>query len=353
MTHSNSHSRRSKWIPLLSGLAVFVLLNLAAVSVRSAPAPVRIKLATLAPKGSSIDKSLSIMGQKWKAGSGGAVELVVYPGGTVGGESKTVSLMRNNLLQAAMLTAQGLSEIDRSITSLQDIPMVYRSLDEVTYVRQQMRASIEREFRRHGFVLLFIGDTGWVRFFSKADAARPADFKPMKMFTWAGSSAQAEIMKSAGFNPVVLETADIYLSLQNGAINAVPSIPLAVLPGQYYKVCSHMLELNWAPLVGGLVVRADVWDAFPEATRAELQRAASEAEAQVTADARRENNESVMTMKGLGLKVRPVTPELDAEWRAFAEGLYPRIKGAMVPEDRFNEVQSLLASFRNSGGARK
>jgi len=48
----------------------------------------------------------------------------------------------------------------------------------------------------------------------------------------------------------------------------------------------------------------------------------------------------------LGLKVQPVTPELEAEWRKVAEHAYPMIRGNMVPAELFDEVQRLLKEYR-------
>ncbi|MEW5978124.1 MAG: C4-dicarboxylate ABC transporter substrate-binding protein, partial [Acidobacteriota bacterium] len=80
-------------------------------------APGRIKLATLAPRGSSLHRILIEMGQKWqKAGGPG---LTIDPDGVKGGEAAMVRRMRTGELQAGMLTVVGLSEIDHSVTALQ------------------------------------------------------------------------------------------------------------------------------------------------------------------------------------------------------------------------------------------
>ena len=47
-----------------------------------------------------------------------------------------------------------------------------------------------------------------------------------------------------------------------------------------------------------------------------------------------------------GLKVGRMTPETEAEWRALFEGLYPKIRGTLVPTDMFDEVQRLLREYR-------
>ena len=59
-------------------------------------------------------------------------------------------------------------------------------------------------------------------------------------------------------------------------------------------------------------------------------------------------------MKKRGLKVEPLTPEIEAEWRAVAEQAYPLIRGRMVPAPLFDEVQQALREYRAAQpGARR
>ena len=64
---------------------------------------------------------------------------------------------------------------------------------------------------------------------------------------------------------------------------------------------------------------------------------------------RRENEQAVTTMKTKwGVEVHAVSPQLDQEWRTFAEGVYPRIRGGMVPADIFDRTKQLVDEYRAS-----
>ena len=54
-----------------------------------------------------------------------------------------------------------------------------------------------------------------------------------------------------------------------------------------------------------------------------------------------------------GLEVHHVTPEIEAEWRTMAEGIYPKIRGGMVPADEFDEVERLLREYRTSAATNR
>jgi len=194
--------------------------------------------------------------------------------------------------------------------------------------------------------VLFWSDAGWVRFFSKQPMRTPEDLKKFKLFTWAGDTELVQLWKSAGYQPVPLETADIVPMLDTGLINCVPAPPFAALATQIFDRAPHMLELNWAPLTGALVIRKAAWDKLPANTRPVLLKAAVEAGKANKTQGRAESDKSVEAMKSKGLTVHPVSPELEAQWRAAAEAFYPKLKGKFVPAEVFDDVQRLLAEHR-------
>jgi len=308
--------------------------------------PVKVRLGTLAPRGSSYYKHLQAMGEKWRQAPGGGVLLTMYPDGTMGTEADMVRRMRLGQLQAGMLTAAGLADIEPAVSGLQNLPMMFRSLEEVDYIVEKLQPMLEKRLEEKGFVVLFWGDTGWVRFFSKQPVIRPDDLKKTKLFVRAGSAAELDSYRSVGLNPVPLETVDILPNLQTGLINAVPLPPSIALAGQVDGAAPHMLVLDWAPLVGAAVITKKSWDAIPLEGREALRKAATETGKLMKADGRRESVESVEAMRKRGLRVHAVTPEVEAEWRREAEAAYPKIRGVIVPEAMFDEVVKRLKAYR-------
>jgi len=339
-------------VKTIRNLALAAALGLGTAA--AAQDAVKIRLGTLAPRGTSWHRSLLEMGEKWRAAQGAGSAFIVYTDGSQGGEADMVRRMRVGQLNAALLSVVGLTEIDDSVAALQKMPMVFRSWDEVDYVREKLRPGLEKRFLEKGFVVLFWGDAGWVRFFSKEPALRPADYRRMKVFAWVGDNPQVDIMKALGYQPVVLEISDILPGLQTGMINMVPSTPFYALVGQFYGHAPHMLDMNWVPIVGAVVMTRKAWDAMSPSAQKALRQAADAGGAELRAISRRENEEAVEAMKKRGLKVQPLTPEIEAEWRAVAEQAYPLIRGRMVPAPLFDEVQQALREYRAAQpGARR
>ncbi len=328
-----------------STLLLAVGLAALALSARAAE-PLKIKLATVAPTGSSFHKSLLNLREAWKEASHGSLDLIIYGDGKLGGESDTVGLMGVNSIQAAMLTAVGLAEIEKGVEGLQSIPMGFRDLGAVDYVGQKLQPMLEEKLLKKGFVVLFWSDAGWARFFSKKPVTTPNDLKKLKLFAWSGNPDTLVIYKSAGFNPVPLETADIVPGLQTGLIEAVPVPPVFALATQIDTRAHYMLELNWAPLVGAVVIRRATWDKIPADLRAELLKSAAAIGASIKAAGREESDKAVKAMvEKRGLKVTPVTPEVAHLWHQAAEAVWPQIRSKIIPPDIYDQTISLIQEY--------
>lgn len=307
-----------------------------------AAAPSKLRLGTLVPKGSSYYRHLQAMGEAWRKSSNGAITLTIYPDGVMGGEAEMVRRIRQGQLQAGLLTSVGLSLIEPGVSGLQNLPMMFRDLDDVAYVTGKMAPMLEKRLEDKGFKVLFWADAGWVRFFSRSQVQTPDDLKKLKVFVWAGDPVQVGLMRDLGFKPVALETNDILPGMKTGLIDAVPMPPFVALAAQMDTAAPHMLVLNYGPLVGAAVVSKSVWDTVPEATRAELMKAATIAGNEIQIASRKEADEAITAMEKRGLKVHKPSASDEAAWRAVMEKAYPDIRGKLVPEDIFDEVKKLL-----------
>jgi hypothetical protein len=59
---------------------------------------------------------------------------------------------------------------------------------------------------------------------------------------------------------------------------------------------------------------------------------------------------AVAAMQQNGLTVHQPSPEVEAAWLAAAEGVYPKIRGTLVPAEIFDEVRRLRDAHRSRPG---
>ncbi len=326
---------------LLLALLASLLLPVSALAQA-----IQLRVASVVPKNSLYHQSLLEMGEAWRTAQGTNARFTVFTDGSQGGEAEIVRRMRIGQLQGALISVVGLRDIEPSIAALQNLPLLFRNWEEIDYVRDKMRIGMEKRFQDKGFVVIGWGDAGWVRFFSKEAAFSPNDFRSRKFFAWGSEPEQQAIMKSLGYTPIALETGDALAAIQTGMIDVLPSTPYFALASQVYGTAKHMLDINWAPIVGALIVTQKAWDNMSPAAQEALRKAGEKAGIAMRSQARKEVDEAVAAMQKRGLTVNRPSEAQMREWNTLAEQLYPRIRGAMVPAETFDEVFVHLRAYR-------
>ncbi len=337
----------SFWNRAASGVTALLLV----VSFRAAAhaGPTVIKMATLAPEGSSWHRVLLEMGEDWKKVTGGAVVLRIYPGGVVGDEDAMLRKMRLWRLPSASLAGMGLSFLARSFYGLH-VPMMYASEEEFDYVRDRLSPMLEKRLEEKGFIVLNWGDAGWVYFFAREPFTRPEEVKAMKLYIGAGDVPLTQLYKEAGFRPVPISIVDILPSLQTGLIDAFNAVPMAALAFQWFALAPNMADLKWAPLTGATIIDKRAWERIPKEARPKILEVSRNASESLRREIRNLNEEAVNAMVKNGLVINHVSPSAEAEWRKIVEDIYPQIRGKIIPADVFDEVRKFRDEFRSSAG---
>jgi TRAP-type C4-dicarboxylate transport system substrate-binding protein len=325
----------------------------AALSARPAGAQtITVKLATMAPEGTFFHQVLKAVGAEWKKISNGRVNVVIFAGSVAGDDTDVVRKMKMGTLQAGALVAVGMAEIEKSVYAL-EVPMMYASYDEVYEVLGKMRPRLEAAFEKKGFVVLNWVDAGWLRYFTKNPVKTPDDLKQQKLFQWAGDNDSLEIMKGAGFNVVPLPATELATALQTGLVNALSTTPQIAVLAQYYNYAKNMTDVPWGLLLGGTIIKKEVWDRIPADLHAPLRQAMQEAGARLQSEVRKGGDRDVEAMKKRGLTVVAVDVKTREAWVKTVETQYPKIRGRIVPADAFDEAMKYRDEYRKRTGAAK
>jgi TRAP-type C4-dicarboxylate transport system substrate-binding protein len=308
-------------------------------------AALTIKLGTLAPEGSPWYNILRDMVEAWEEGTGGNLQVRIYPGGVAGDDPDMVRKMRIGQLHAAVLSGTGLYAIAPE-TQVLMMPMMLASYDEFDYVLTRIAPQLEAILESKGFKVLNWGDAGWVHFFTQTPVGSPDDLRPLRLFAWTGYTSYIEAWKDAGYQPVPLAATEILTGLQSGLINAVPATPIAALSFQWFGLAKHMTDINWAPLIGATVISTRKWQSIPDDLKPVLIKAAREAGARIRDETRQLSDEAVEVMKEHGLVVHHVPPDIVTRWESVARAGYPKIVGTEVPAGVVAEVERLRNEYR-------
>jgi TRAP-type C4-dicarboxylate transport system substrate-binding protein len=312
---------------------------------------VRIRVGTVAPRGSVWAEELEVVREQWREISGGRVDLRIYPSGVLGDEIEMLRKVRAGTLQGVALSQIGLSRVDPGAAAL-SIPFLFRSDAELDHVRERLSPRLTRELEAKGFVLVHWGEAGWVHLFSKRPVRAPDDLRAMKLFTSAGDPESERLWKDLGFNVVPISLTDMGVALQTGMIDAFDVPPLFALLDRTYAQARFMLDLPIAPIVGGTLIERATWEKVPAELRPRLIEAAMTVGDRLREKVRRLEKEAIAEMEQRGLEIVHLDAASRRLWIEEAESAYPRLRGTYAPAELFDEARRLVDEHRRDVGSR-
>ncbi len=326
-------------------------LVLAASTAWAEPAPVVLKLGTLAPQGSAWHEILKDMALRWSQASAGAVTLRIYPGGVQGNEGDMIRKMSVGQIQAAALSNVGMHDLTPEPKGL-SIPLFFGGEAEAECGFAAVRPALEEALARRGYAVVQWSRLGALYLYCTEPRRTPADMATARFFAQEGDPRAADAWRAAGFRPVQLSATDLYPALQTGMVDCVPSLPIYVLTARLFEKARYMADLPWGWMYGVTVVRRDAWERIPPDVRERLLDVAREAGARADAEVRRMNDGALAAMGRQGLSIVAVDP---APWHAAIEKGYGFLRGDVVPAPFFDRIAAARDACRTGapGAARR
>jgi TRAP-type C4-dicarboxylate transport system substrate-binding protein len=304
-----------------------------------------LKIATLAPEGSS----WMILFHQWAKAieehSGGKIKVKFYAGGVAGDERDAVRKMRLGQINGAAVTAIGLGLIQSEVRVL-ELPMLVHSYDELDYIRNTLDADLRKKFEEKGYVLLNWGDVGPVHIFSNIPLKGKADLAQTKLWAWVDDPLVRTLFTQLGANGVPLGVPDVLPSLQTGLINACYGSPLSTLALQWYTKVKYMTSMHIAQAIGATVMNKKEFDKLTPEQQKQLLADSKDLENKLLKQIRAENDKSLDSLKKAGIAVVDSPADMRKDFEAQAVALRPKLEPSVYTHDFRLKVEKLLADYR-------
>jgi TRAP-type C4-dicarboxylate transport system substrate-binding protein len=320
-------------------LAIGCVLALPNVAPVSAAGNTTIRLASLAPAGSSWDKVFHAWSNSLSKQTGGAVSFQFFPGGVAGDERDVIRKMKLGQMDAGALTSIGLGQIARPTQVLQT-PGIIENYKQLNYVREKMASEFDGLFEKEGYTLLGWGDAGFARQFSKKPILKPEDLKSVRPWVPRDDPMLPEIMRIIGANGVALGIPEVFPALQTGMVDAVTVSAIAAVALQWFRYVTHMSKEAPAAVVGATVLRTDVFKALAPDHQKALMETAKKAHAALIDQVQKEDEKAYKTLVSRGVKVFDAagTPEQKKAWDALNAELTKRLTGKLWSKELLDRV---------------
>jgi TRAP-type C4-dicarboxylate transport system substrate-binding protein len=322
--------------------AVFVLATLV---VNASQATTVVKIGTLAPGDSPWAKEFKKFAAQIASDTNDELELDFQWNGQAGDEALMVQKLRIGQLDAAAVTALGLSQTGVMDVLLFELPGLFTSWEALDRVRDAVKDDLDKEFEAKGFSVLGWGDFGAAKTMTVGfEVHHPTDLRGKGVVLLPGDPISPRVYSViGGITPRNAGIPDILPGLQTGAISVLVVPPLAAEQLQWASRITHISTETLGFGVGAVIASSARMKALPPKIKEMLAARGRESTERLTRMVRNMDAQAFARMKASKVAYSPTDAER-MEWRDVFLKVGAQLRGTVFTPALFDKVVRLAGN---------
>jgi TRAP-type C4-dicarboxylate transport system substrate-binding protein len=252
------------------GASILVLLALAAPASAE---PVVLRLATIAPDGTSWAREVRAFEREVETETNGGLRIKFYFGGVAGDEVESLDRIQRGQLDGGAFSV-ACSRLAPSLRVMRVVGLLRRS-EEAHYVLNRLQPTIEEEFKKSGFTHLAHGLFGSEILFSREPVQTLEDLRRVRFWVWNNDEVWLDELPRLGLNVVPGSVPASLGMYEQGRVDGFLGVPTAALALQWSAQVRYFTPLRIGFLAACLVVANRSYEALPIEWRNVLRGAAT------------------------------------------------------------------------------
>jgi TRAP-type C4-dicarboxylate transport system substrate-binding protein len=307
-----------------------------------------LKIATLAPEGSFWMVEMRTGAKEIEQRTGQRVKFRFYGGGVQGNDNQVRRKMRVGQLHGATFTSGALGGFAQD-AELYSLPMTFRNMDEVLYVRERMDQQLRDLLEENGMVNFGIAGAGVGYLMSNKPVTSLEDMNGEKTWVQEGDEIAYAAFKSLGISPVTMPLTDVLTGLQTELLDSAAVSPVGAVVLQLHTRLSYITDLPLSYVYGALIIDAKPFGRLSEEDQAVVREVMERIYLKIDAASISDNTEALAALEKQGLKlVKPVQDEIP-RWREIVAESNRQLAGkGVITQARQDEMLSYLSEYRAS-----
>ena len=301
-----------------------------------------LKIAALAPEGTTWAETLKKMAKEIENKTNGEVKIKLYMSGSQGDEPDVLRKIRVGQLQGGIFTGKTLGAINGD-ARVMEIPFTFYDDNEKAYnTLNELEPHLNRGFKEKGFENLGFYEIGNVYFVSQEKTESLEELKGLKIWSWEGDRLVEAMIETLDLVSVPLPLPDVLSSLSTGVVKAAYAPPLGILALQWSSEVKYLVDFPLSYSIGAFLVASKSWKKISKENQKLVKEISKKYVLQVNKSNTLDNQEALKAMENMGIKFLDFPEKDQRKAKKIRKKIIEKLKGNLFSEKIYKRFKESL-----------
>lgn len=305
-----------------------------------------LKIATIAPEGSSWMNDMRAGAKVINESTGGRVKLKFYGGGIQGSDRQVRRKMRTGQLNGGAFSSGGMNGFQKD-ADVFSLPMMFDTIEEARYVRDRMEPELRRRLEDAGYVNFGFATAGFGYMMSNKPMTTLADLKGQKVWTPEGDPVGYAALSALGVAPVTMPITDVMTGLQTDLLDSVGVPPVGALVFQWHTKLSYITAMPVAYVYAAMLIDKKAFSKISAEDQAIVREVMEGIYRKFDQSGVRDNDEAMQALLDGGMEMATPDQSEVIRWRGIVLESHRKLAQKGVFDIQLlDQMQGLLKEYR-------
>ena len=309
-----------------------------------------LKIATIAPEGSSWMNVMRDGAAEIRQRTSGRVIFKFYGGGVQGNDKQVQRKMRTGQLHGGAFTSASMHGF-HSNADLLGLPLMINNEEEIAFVRSKLEPVLRQQLEDAGYVNFGFAGGGFAYMMSNRSLRTLADLSGQKVWTPEGDAISYAALQALGVAPVTMPLTDVMTGLQTDLLNSVTVSPIGAVVLQWHTRLKFITDLPVAYVYGALLIERRAFDRLSPQDQVTVREVMERIYRKLDRDSIADNANAMKALLESGLQlVKPDESEVRSWRQIVIRSHRQQAREDVFDEALLDELQDLLNEYRSGEG---
>lgn len=310
-----------------------------------------LKIATIAPEGSSWMKDMRAGAKAVEEHTGGRVKFKFYGGGVQGSDRQVRRKMRTGQLNGGAFSSGGLNGFQKD-ADVFSLPMMFDTIEEARYVRNHMEPELRQRLEDAGYVNFGFATAGFGYMMSNKPMRSLADLKGQKVWTPEGDPVGYAALRALGVAPVTMPITDVMTGLQTDLLDSVTVPPVGAVIFQWHTKLSYITEMPVAYVYAAMLIDKRAFLKISEQDQIVVREVMEGLYRKFDQYGVRDSEEALQALLEGGMKMATPDASEIKQWREIVLDSHRKLaRKGVFDIQLLDQMQELLVEYRAGQGS--